>query len=514
MRTHIASALIVFALLAVPLSADLSGITTKPLSFPSFASEMTIGPDGNIWMLTDKGNLGKLTSAGTYTEFPMPWGTQNLGGMAIPNAQNLTSGIDGNLWLIGLNGHIGRVTPAGVFTDFAVSPSFYYNPVMVSGADGALWFFNRPSPGPGASNAWKLGRIDIYGQVTTFDIGISNDQLRGLVSGGDGNLWFIDENKSQVVKFSIATKSVAGTFAIPSASNQDGDDQMVLAPDGNVWFTRGTSIDRIKTDGTITEFHVPSGGHPTGIVTGGDGNIWFTEHTAGKIGQLVVSSITPGGSATINETGAIVPYGEELFALPPGFANGSGKTGAQDVKPCPELTYLVRLSPPNSTSGNATVVSTAPVTACADIGTITSIKSVLANGVTYYAVEINVFNGGPNDAVNVSAICNLTAIPGTTILDVVVDDGSVIKASSGLTVTLTKSSLADGADFSAAVTLRNPPGLASNNIIGSTIAFSDLPDPKPKNNVSSDSTGSSVLGRTAIQPDLSDIVITPILRGK
>src|SRR5947209_3059932 len=60
MMTHIASALVVFAFIAAPLSADLGGITTKPINIPSKVLGMTVGPDGNVWILTVKtGNLGK-----------------------------------------------------------------------------------------------------------------------------------------------------------------------------------------------------------------------------------------------------------------------------------------------------------------------------------------------------------------------------------------------------------------------------------------------------------------------
>ncbi|PYO39902.1 MAG: hypothetical protein DMD33_19360, partial [Gemmatimonadetes bacterium] len=144
--------------------ADVSGITTTPLSFPTFAVEATVGPDGSVWMLTSSGKLGKIAPGGAYTELPLPFG-QPQGGAII--ASGLATGIDGNLWITGLNGHIARVTPNGTATDFPIAASFNGGDVsIVNGADDALWFLYPRSPA-----TVKLGRIDIYGSVTTYDLG-------------------------------------------------------------------------------------------------------------------------------------------------------------------------------------------------------------------------------------------------------------------------------------------------------------------------------------------------------
>src|SRR5581483_2992776 len=225
--------------------------------------------------------------------------------------------------------------------------------------------FDRPGFTFPAPN-WSLGRIDIYGQLTTYSLGF-NDNVTGLVSGGDGNLWFIDLTKNQVVKFSLVTKAVAGTFAIPSASNQNGDNQTILAWDGNVWFTRGTALDRITPDGTITEFHVPSGGQPAALLMSGDNTIWFTEPSSGKLGQLVLSSVTPGGSATINESSANLSDVVQLFLLPPAFAGSSGahKLGIVPNANCTETKMAF-----SSLTGKWEMVTVQLPEPCADIAAV------------------------------------------------------------------------------------------------------------------------------------------------
>jgi virginiamycin B lyase len=60
-------------------------------------------------------------------------------------------------------------------------------------------------------------------------------------------------------------------------------------PDGNLWFTEriNNKIGRISTNGSITEFSVPtSGSRPLGIGLGPDQNIWFTEYQGNQIGRI------------------------------------------------------------------------------------------------------------------------------------------------------------------------------------------------------------------------------------
>jgi virginiamycin B lyase len=374
------------ALLATPLAADIGGVTVSPVNLPAQASEMTIGTDGNLWLITFGGKIGKLTPAGTYTEYSLPFTVDQFN---IPFAQTLTFGPDKNLWVVATNGHIERITTAGTVTDFTVAPSFYPRPLIVSGPDNALWFFDRPAPAPGASFAWKLGRIDVFGNVTAYDLGISGDSLAGLVSGDDGNLWLINETKNQVVKFSLATNSVAATFAIPSQSN-GADDKTVAAWDGNIWFTRGTSIDRVTRDGTITEFPVPSGGKPAAILMAGDGNIWFTEPVSGRIGQLVISTTTINESAT-----GIAPGVYEFFLLPPSFAGSTvashSPIRAEASNPCPGITFLA----PDSDTGKTSNVVLA-VRQCADI--FVGLPVAQQRGTAGLRITARIGNNGPDGA--------------------------------------------------------------------------------------------------------------------
>ena len=79
-------------------------ITEFPISTaPSFPGGITAGPDGNVWFAENYGNnIGRITTAGVITEFPVPTAA------SMPN--RITAGPDGNLWFTEYNGNkIGKV---------------------------------------------------------------------------------------------------------------------------------------------------------------------------------------------------------------------------------------------------------------------------------------------------------------------------------------------------------------------------------------------------------------------
>ena len=77
------------------------------------------------------------------------------------------------------------------------------------------------------------------------------------------------------------------SFNVPAGR---GPNDIVLGPDGALWFTEKTSnsIGRITTAGRYRSFPVPTAAsQPFGIAVGPDRNIWFTEFAGGKIGKIV-----------------------------------------------------------------------------------------------------------------------------------------------------------------------------------------------------------------------------------
>src|SRR5690242_20434191 len=64
-------------------------------------------------------------------------------------------------------------------------------------------------------------------------------------------------------------------FTTTAVSNLDSNSTLVKAGEGAMWTKEtGGKIARIATDGTVTDFTIPS--PAGGIAVGADGNVWFT----------------------------------------------------------------------------------------------------------------------------------------------------------------------------------------------------------------------------------------------
>jgi hypothetical protein len=287
---------------------------------------------------------------------------------------------------------------------------------IVAAADGTLWFLDQPRQSGATPPNWKLGRITTDGQLTSYGLG-SSDRFEAMIPGPDGNLWLYDFTKNAVLKVLIKDGTVAATFPMPVAAGNNQQNHFVIGPDGNLWMTHGaSSIARIKMDGTITEYSVPTaGGTPTGLNVGGDGNLWFTEYS-GKIGQLIVSSATDSGQATINESDPILGTSAITLVSLPGTVPSStsslistqGTVHAQDDNPCVEHTDI------STHSENGTVVevkiTVPPQKQCADLSVngYIAVKLTKAYIVSTSSVHCSVKNNGPSAATMVETTCNAT----------------------------------------------------------------------------------------------------------
>src|ERR1700731_2568477 len=104
-------------LCAVTLTAAWA-LSGKIIEFPiptagsllDFCS-ITAGPDGALWFTEGNANkIGRITTAGVFTEFPVPTANSFPAG--------ITAGPDGNLWFVEAIGNIGRITTTGVVAEF------------------------------------------------------------------------------------------------------------------------------------------------------------------------------------------------------------------------------------------------------------------------------------------------------------------------------------------------------------------------------------------------------------
>ncbi len=313
---------LVILFLVLLISPVSSAITFQEFDIPTIPAtgngpiEITVGPDGNLWFTESDGNrIGKITTAGVITDFPVPtpfsnparitagpdgnlWFTETLGNkigritlggivseFSIPTPGSrpagITSGPDGNLWFAeNLGDKIGRITPSGVISEFAI-PTRGGGPAgITAGPDGNLWFTENSGD--------KIGRITPAGTVTEFPMPTLNGRATRIAVGPDGNLWYTLSFGNVIGR--ITTAGVITEFPLPIGGSLTLG--IVSGPDGKLWFAErsSNSIGSITTNGVVTEFPVPTpNAEPTGIISGPDANIWFTERTANKIGRLVLT---------------------------------------------------------------------------------------------------------------------------------------------------------------------------------------------------------------------------------
>lgn len=149
-----------------------------------YARYIITGPDGALW-ITFAGYRGsyivRMTTSGGITVYPVPG--LPAGGES-PEA--ITVGSDGAIWFAETNGNIFRVTTGGTFTEYPVPLSAEGTYWITAGPDGALWFTSTCIP---CSNAW-IGRITTYGVFTVFQTPEKYAQFEGIAGGPDGNVWF------------------------------------------------------------------------------------------------------------------------------------------------------------------------------------------------------------------------------------------------------------------------------------------------------------------------------------
>ena len=114
----------------------------------------------------------------------------------------------------------------------------------------------------------------------------------------EGKLWFTDQSTNKIASISTSGTSLT-EYALPSGSSPFG---IVTGSDGNLWFTEyGTSkIGKITPAGVIAEYPLPAGSAPRGIAAGPEGNVWFANLGTSKVGQLPLSWKGPYADSSSN----------------------------------------------------------------------------------------------------------------------------------------------------------------------------------------------------------------------
>jgi streptogramin lyase len=309
------------------------------------ADALAAGPDGSLWSVNQTANTI------SHVTFPdLHVGTFNVTTTSAGLA-GITAGPDGNMWFTESTAKkIGRIDTGGTISEFPIPANAAPPQRIFSGPNGTLWSFN-------ACIFYGCSRF-----IVTTTAGASTElplQVPGTASfapgnctlGSDGNVWCIGSETIPSPfssQFKVARISPTGGYTsfVPPRGFQGS--AIVAAPDGNVWYTweeagSATGVARVSPAGVITEFIIPTGKPQSwifGLALGADGNLYFADRQTSILYELVLSTATDSGTATINSGTISIDIPEDIVAV----SNQSGSAGihAQDAAHCPAVAFTIK----------------------------------------------------------------------------------------------------------------------------------------------------------------------------
>jgi len=247
-------------------------------------------------------SIGRITRSGVASGFSV--------GSAGP--LELTRGAGGNMWylmrLSSLGGFVGAVSPAGAFTSVGPLGAGVRPAGLTAGPDGNTWI---------AAGSAGVVRIEPFAKVTTFpQSAVTEPDV--IATGPDGAVWYANSFTGAVGR--ITTSGIASPFIGPGSPRPAGAraTQLAAGLDGRMWFTDGTAIGSITTDGVITTYEDPAFDHPLDLVLGPDGNIWFA-----NAGNLTAPAAGRGSLGRITPTGVVSTFGAKEISNPTRIVAGA-----------------------------------------------------------------------------------------------------------------------------------------------------------------------------------------------
>jgi streptogramin lyase len=160
-----------------------------------------------------------------------------------------------------------------------------------------------------------------------------------FVTGGpDGNLWFSNSSGSAIGR--LRPDGTVQSFPIPSGASPFG---ITAGPDGNIWFTDAKGIGRVTLDGNMTEFSLPTNEQAVYLTSGPDGNIWFSAATVTGAPVYSIGRMTVNGQVSLFTVPGQTYSPNDLTAGPDG--NIWFSTASFDQNGHPVAGQLGRITP-------------------------------------------------------------------------------------------------------------------------------------------------------------------------
>jgi virginiamycin B lyase len=281
------------------------------------------GSDGAMWFTgTQTTKVGRITTAGVISQFPLPIGFTNPAGVIV-------AGPDGALWFPMSSGStlaIAQMTTSGTVTQFVIDTTGLLTVGgMTVGNDGAIYLTEALHTSSQSVQTARLGRITTAGVHTFVNLSIPNVFWGPLAEGPDGNFWSNGSVNNAVDVFRVAPNGTATSFPFSATSLSPGPN-LIPGPDGALWFpdwefAPGGGVDatmiRVTTSGIMTDFlGAPpafSVARTSYVARGPDGAFWFGGDDGLAIGCC-------GYLARVTALGAFTVYNQNV--LPAGITAG------------------------------------------------------------------------------------------------------------------------------------------------------------------------------------------------
>ena len=250
---------------------------------------ITTGPDGNVWFLEDPGLLG---FGGARIDRITPTNPSSVVGwfyLGEIRTSGLTTGRDGNLWFTeSSHNNIGRITTSGTVTEFPIPTANSFPQGITAGPDGNLWFTELLAD--------KIGRIapTSPNTITEFPIPTANSYPQGITAGPDGNLWFTESLANSVARLNLALVPTLTPTPTPTFTSTP---TATASPSPTRSFSLPGDLDRsFGGAGTVTtQISGPlGGGSANAVAIQPDGKIVVAGYAYVQHGTSPVTSTGPG----------------------------------------------------------------------------------------------------------------------------------------------------------------------------------------------------------------------------
>lgn len=205
-------------------------ITTYTVPGAMKTYDIALGPDGAMWF-TDQGShaIGRIDGTGASKIFSIPSGAVPIG---------ITAGPDGLVWFTAVGGpnvqEFGKLTTTGSFTEYPIPSGDAGQPgAMTKGPDGNLYSTNSNGGVYAASTS---------GSIAYYPTSIGANFEDGIAVGPDKQIWISPgDSADDLVEFNPKTKTFSKAAAVPTATFCQQGLQAIprglaLGPGGDMWF--------------------------------------------------------------------------------------------------------------------------------------------------------------------------------------------------------------------------------------------------------------------------------------